>query len=177
MNFDNFEYILIGIFLFLIYFLIRNGVKQCPGNKIMIIFGVKNRHLPYKIVESKTTFIIPFLHIVKYFDLSVFTKEFRFNAKDENNTKFSLDVKFEYSISTEPVILDNAVKRMIDLPVERIEKLGEQIILVGAKKILEDRPVKKNDHIKLERDLSDSIMFDLEKQGFRLNSIKIDFYE
>ena len=168
-------YILIGILLIFIYLFIKNSVKQCPSNKIMIIYGRKGTVYPYKAVYEGFVFVIPLIQSVQFLDLTVFSKDIRLKAKDENNKDFNLNLSFTFSVSNEPAVLNNAVEYLIGLPEIKVEKFGANIIESNAKMIVESNKFKKYDHLKLENDFSQEIVHELEKVGLKLININIIF--
>jgi flotillin len=114
-------------FFFLIYLIKR--YKRCPSDKILVIFGKVGKGQSSRCIHGGGALVIPLFQDYRYLGLTPMTISIPLqNALSLQNIRINVPSTFTVGISTDPMIMNNAAERLLDLPTGDIEAMAREII-------------------------------------------------
>lgn len=156
------------------YFVVIKNYKRCPANKIMVIYGKVGGNKPYKFYIGGAAFVFPVIQEVDFLDLTVMSELINMKLKAYDNFDINFKARINFAISTDPNVIPNAVVRLIGLSEFEIKKIAVDIIKSRIREVLLlSNKDSLQDNVKLEHDIYENIMHNLEKNGLSITNIEI----
>ena len=124
----------IVVVLFAAVAAIISRYRECPSDKIMVIYGKvgtdKNGQAKSaKCIHGGAAFIVPVIQSYQYLDLTPISINVDLkNALSKQNIRVDVPSRFTVGISTEPGIMQNAAERLLGLKMMEIQELAKDII-------------------------------------------------
>ena len=117
------------LFLFFLMFVIKQ-YKRCPSNMILVIYGKVGTNRAALCLHGGGKFVIPLLQDYAYLRLETLVIDIPLEgALSLNNIRVNVPATFTVGISTDPVLMNNAVERLLHLDERTIRDQAQDIIL------------------------------------------------
>ena len=114
-------------FFFLLYLIKR--YKRCPSDKILVIFGKVGKGQSANCIHGGGALVIPLFQDYRYLGLTPMTIPIPLQgALSLQNIRINVPSTFTVGISTDPMIMNNAAERLLELPIAEIEGMAREII-------------------------------------------------
>ena len=157
------------IIISIIFFAVAKNYKRCPANKIMVISGKLEGNKPYKFFVGGATFVIPIIQSVDFLDLTVMSEQISLKLKAADNTDINFKARINFAISTDPNVIPNAIERLMGISEFEIKEMAVDTVKSGIRKVLiQSDKDSIRDNVKLEHDIFENIMHNLQKNGLCL---------
>jgi flotillin len=112
---------------FLIYLLKR--YKRCPSDKILVVYGRVGKGQSSRCIHGGGALVVPLFQDYRFLSLTPITIAIPLqNALSMQNIRINVPSTFTVGISTDPMIMNNAAERLLELPVSEIESMAREII-------------------------------------------------
>jgi hypothetical protein len=110
--------------------LVARQYKRCPSNRILVIFGRVGHGRSSKCLMGGGAFVMPLVQDCAYLSLEPIAIDIPLEAAPtRDGVRVNVPSTFTVAISTDPVLMNNAVERLLNLPVEMIREQAQGIIL------------------------------------------------
>ncbi len=162
-------FLVIGLFV-MFTVLATKYYKRCPSNAILVIFGRMRQGNDYECLHGGARFIIPMLQDYRWLGLDPIRVEISGPAAtDEVARSLLLPNVFNVAIGTEPDLMQNAAKRLLDRSSAEIRQFAEDVIVARLDRILaEQRSRPAGDADTVIDSLNKSVESNLNQVGLTL---------
>jgi flotillin len=110
-----FAFVLLAVFAIA---LIVRQYKRCPSNRILVVYGRIGGERASKCIHGGGVLVIPLIQDYAYLALEPLVIEIPLTgALSLNNIRVNVPSTFTVGISTDPVLMNNAAERLLNLPV------------------------------------------------------------
>ncbi len=122
--------IIAGSVLFVFFSLyLANRYKRCPSDKILVVFGKVGAGQSARCIHGGGALVWPLIQDFRYLSLTPMTINIPLqNALSLQNIRINVPSTFTVGVSTDPVIMQNAAERLLELPSQVIEDMAREII-------------------------------------------------
>jgi flotillin len=123
--------VIVALAVLLVFFLIylASRYKRCPSDKILVVYGKVGAGQSARCIHGGGALILPLIQDHRYMHLTPITISIPLqNALSLQNIRINVPSTFTVGISTDPVIMQNAAERLLDLPSAVIEDMAREII-------------------------------------------------
>src|SRR5688572_11253612 len=115
--------------LFFVVFVIKQ-YKRCPSNRVLVIYGKVGGQKASKCLHGGGAFVVPLIQDYAYLSLEPMVIDIPLEgALSLNNIRVNVPSTFTVGISTDPVMMNNAAERLLNLPVQAVREQAQDIIL------------------------------------------------
>ena len=168
--------IIVLAILLLIIIGIFTRYKRCPSDKVLVVTGKVGGNHTSKCIHGGTVFIMPVLQDYAYLDLTPFILNIDLkNVLTKQAIRVDIPLKCTLAISTEPVVVNNAAKRLLHKPLDYIKELAQDIIQGQIRLVIAATDVEELDsrQDKIIQDLTNKIENEIRKIGLDLININL----
>ena len=123
---------IVAVLLVLIVFpvLLIRQFKRCPSNRVLVIYGRVGADKSSKCLHGGGAFIWPLVQDYSYLSLEPMAIEIPLEgALSQNNIRVNVPSTFTVGISTDPILMNNAAERLLNLSSMQIQGQAQDIIL------------------------------------------------
>lgn len=170
---------IIGAVLLLLLFFTIFVVKQykrCPSNRILVVFGRVGAEKAAKCIHGGGTFVIPLIQDYSYLSLEPLAIDIPLEgALSLNNIRVNVPATFTVGISTDPVLMNNAAERLLNLREERIREQAQDIILGQLRLVIATLSIEEinKDREKFMKLVNENVAKEINKIGLELINVNI----
>lgn len=170
---------LIGAGLLVLLFvsvLIIKQYRRCPSNRVLVIFGKVRGAKASKCLHGGGTFVIPLIQDYSYLSLDPIAIEIPLEgALSQNNIRVNVPSTFTVGISTDPVLMNNAAERLLNLPIQAIREQAQDIILGQLRLVIATLSIEEinKDREKFMRLINENVEQEINKIGLELINVNI----
>lgn len=116
--------------LLMVITLVVRQYKRCPSNKILVIYGKVGSNRAAQCLHGGGKFVVPLIQSYSYLGLDPLVIEIPLEgALSLNNIRVNVPATFTVGISTDPVLMNNAAERLLNLDDRKIRDQAQDIIL------------------------------------------------
>ncbi|MCB9848583.1 MAG: flotillin family protein [Phycisphaeraceae bacterium] len=169
-----------GAALLIFFFVIAIAVKQykrCPSNKILVVFGrVSGPNAAAKCMHGGSTFIIPLFQDYSFLSLEPLVIDIPLEgALSLNNIRVNVPSTFTVGVSTNPVLMNNAAERLLNLSVSSIREQAQDIILGQLRLVIATLSIEEinKDREKFMNLINENVAQEINKIGLDLINVNI----
>ncbi|MCA9310544.1 MAG: hypothetical protein KDA21_05010 [Phycisphaerales bacterium] len=109
---------------------IASRYKRCPSNRVLVIYGKVGSNKSAKCLHGGGAFVIPLIQDYSYLGLEPLVIDIPLEgALSLNNIRVNVPSTFTVAISTDPILMNNAAERLLNLSVAAIRDQAQDIIL------------------------------------------------
>jgi len=118
-----------GVLITFFTLYLASRYRRCPSDKILVIYGKVGTGQSARCVHGGGALILPLIQDYRYISLTPMTISIPLqNALSMQNIRINVPSTFTVGVSTDPVTMQNAAERLLDLPARQIEQMAGEII-------------------------------------------------
>lgn len=164
--------------LLLLFFsiLIVRQYKRCPSNRILVIYGKVGKDKSSKCLHGGGAFVLPLVQDYAYLSLEPIVIEVPLEgALSLNNIRVNAPATFTVGVSTDPVIMQNAAERLLNLPIQVIREQAQDIILGQLRLVIATMSIEEinKDREKFMNLINKNVAEEINKVGLDLINVNI----
>jgi flotillin len=156
--------------------LVATRYKRCPSNRILVKYGKVGGSQAAKCFHGGGAFIIPFIQDYAYLFLEPLVIEIPLEgALSLNNIRVNVPSTFTVGVSTDPVLMNNASQRLLNLPAQAIREQAQDIILGQLRLVIATLSIEEinKDREKFENLIRENVTHEINKVGLELINVNI----
>lgn len=167
-----------AVLLLLVFFavFVVKQYKRCPSNRILVIFGRVGGDRASKCIHGGGTFVVPLIQDYSYLSLEPLAIDIPLEgALSLNNIRVNVPATFTVGISTDPVLMNNAAERLLNLREERIREQAQDIILGQLRLVIATLSIEEinKDREKFMKLINENVAKEINKLGLELINVNI----
>ncbi len=167
-----------AVLLLLVFFtvFVVKQYKRCPSNRILVIFGRVGGDRASKCIHGGGTFVVPLIQDYAYLSLEPLAIDIPLEgALSLNNIRVNVPATFTVGISTDPVLMNNAAERLLNLREERIREQAQDIILGQLRLVIATLSIEEinKDREKFMKLINENVAKEINKIGLELINVNI----
>lgn len=166
-----------GLLLFLFFsILIVRQYKRCPSNRILVVFGKVGKDKSSKCLHGGGTFILPLIQDYSFLSLEPIVIEVPLEgALSLNNIRVNAPATFTVGVSTDPLIMQNAAERLLNLQTQVIRDQAQDIILGQLRLVIATMSIEEinKDREKFMSLINKNVAEEINKIGLELINVNI----
>lgn len=170
---------LIGAIVLILLFFVTLVVKQykrCPSNKILVIYGKVGSNQAAQCLHGGGKFVVPLIQSYSYLGLDPMVIEIPLEgALSLNNIRVNVPATFTVGISTDPVLMNNAAERLLNLDDRKIRDQAQDIILGQLRLVIATLSIEEinKDREKFMTLINTNVAEEINKIGLVLINVNI----
>ncbi|MBX3358404.1 MAG: hypothetical protein KF745_08245 [Phycisphaeraceae bacterium] len=160
---------LLLLVLFMLVFIVQR-YRRCPSNRILVIYGQVGGGKASRCLHGGGAFVWPLVQDYAYLSLEPLVIEIPLEgALSQNNIRVNVPSTFTVGISTDPVLMNNAAERLLNLTTQAIREQAQDIILGQLRLVIATLTIEE-----INRDREKFMMLINENVGQEINKIGLD---
>ncbi len=170
---------LIGAFILLLIFFVVFVIKQykrCPSNRILVVYGRVGGNKAAKCMHGGGTFVVPLIQDYAYLALEPLVIDIPLEgALSLNNIRVNAPATFTVGISTDPVLMNNAAERLLNMRVETVREQAQDIILGQLRLVIATLTIEEinKDREKFMKLINENVANEINKLGLELINVNV----
>ncbi|HVU64586.1 MAG TPA: SPFH domain-containing protein [Phycisphaerales bacterium] len=165
--------LLVGLFILAF---VSMRYKRCPSNRILVKFGRVGSGRASMCIHGGGTFVVPLIQDYAYLSLEPLAIEIPLEgALSQNNIRVNVPATFTVGISTDPVLMNNAAERLLNLPVQAVREQAQDIILGQLRLVIATLTIEEinKDREKFMNLINENVAQEINKIGLDLINVNI----
>jgi flotillin len=164
--------------LLLLFFAIfvAKQYKRCPSNRILVIYGRVGTNKAAKCLHGGGTFVIPLIQDYSYLALEPIVIDIPLEgALSLNNIRVNVPSTFTVGVSTDPVLMNNAAERLLNLNIAAIREQAQDIILGQLRLVIATLTIEEinKDREKFMHLINENVAQEVNKIGLELINVNV----
>jgi len=163
------------ILAFAVFFVVHQ-YKRCPSNRILVIYGKVGADRAAKCIHGGGKFVIPLIQDHAFLNLDPLVIEIPLEgALSLNNIRVNVPSTFTVGISTDPVLMNNAAERLLNLDERKIRDQAQDIILGQLRLVIATLSIEEinKDREKFMALINANVAEEINKIGLQLINVNI----
>ncbi len=170
--------LIFGAVLLVLFFglLVASRYKRCPSNRILVIYGRVGQERASKCLHGGGAFVWPMIQDYAFMNLEPLVIEIPLEgALSLNNIRVNVPANFTVAISTDPVLMNAAAKRLLPLNAGQIRELAQDIILGQLRLVIATLTIEEinKDREKFMNLINENVEQEVNKVGLELINVNI----
>ena len=161
--------------LFIVLF-IASRYKRCPSNRILVVYGSVGRDRASKCFHGGGAFIWPLIQDYAYLSLEPLVIEIPLEgALSLNNIRVNVPSTFTVGVSTDPVLMNNAAERLLNLHPQQVREQAQDIILGQLRLVIATLSIEEinKDREKFMHLVNENVAQEINKIGLDLINVNV----
>ncbi len=162
------------VFFALLFFASR--YKRCPPNRVLVIWRQGDKGTSLKCVHTGGQLVWPVVQDYAYMTLEPLVIEIPLEgALSLNNIRVNVPSTFTVGISTDPVLMNNAAERLLNLNQQAIREQAQDIILGQLRLVIATLSIEEinKDREKFMGLINENVTQEINKIGLTLINVNI----
>ncbi len=170
---------LVGAFVLLFFFIVifvATRYKRCPSNRILVVYGSVGRDRASKCFHGGGAFIWPLIQDYSYLSLEPLVIEIPLEgALSLNNIRVNVPSTFTVGVSTDPVLMNNAAERLLNLHPQQVREQAQDIILGQLRLVIATLSIEEinKDREKFMHLVNENVAQEINKIGLDLINVNV----
>ncbi len=163
------------LFVFVAAF-IATRYKRCPSNRILVVYGRVAGSMAAKCLHGGGAFILPLIQDHAFMSLEPQVIDIPLEgALSLNNIRVNVPSTFTVGISTDPVLMNNAAERLLNLDDRKIREQAQDIILGQLRLVIATLSIEEinKDREKFMALINENVTMEINKIGLELINVNI----
>ncbi len=163
------------LFLFFVVFLVKQ-YKRCPSNRVLVIYGKVGGSRASKCLHGGGAFVVPLIQDYSFLSLEPMVIDIPLEgALSLNNIRVNVPATFTVGISTDPVLMNNAAERLLNLPVQAVREQAQDIILGQLRLVIATLTIEEinKDREKFMKLINENVGQEINKIGLELINVNV----
>ncbi|MDZ4754270.1 MAG: SPFH domain-containing protein [Phycisphaerae bacterium] len=156
-------------------FIVRQ-YRRCPSNRILVVFGRVGGGKAARCIHGGGTLIIPLIQDWAYLSLEPMVIDIPLSgALSLNNIRVNVPATFTVGVSTDPVMMNNAAERLLNLSTLQIREQAQDIILGQLRLVIATLTIEEinKDREKFMKLINENVGQEINKIGLDLINVNI----
>lgn len=169
-------YVAAVVVFFVLFASIINRYRRCPSDKILVIYGNRNKKGSAKCVHGGGAFVWPIIEDYAYLSLTPISIDANLtNALSKQNIRVDVPSRFTVGISTDPECMNAAAERLLGQTPAQIQELARDILFGQLRLVIATMSIEElnNDRDKFLESISANVEVELKKIGLRLINVNV----
>lgn len=168
-----------GVLLFVVFFALvffASRYKRCPPNRILVIWKQGNKSSSLKCVHTGGQLVWPVVQDYSYMTLEPIVIEIPLEgALSLNNIRVNVPSTFTVGVATDPVLMNNAAERLLQLNQQSIREQAQDIILGQLRLVIATLSIEEinKDREKFMGLINENVTQEINKIGLELINVNI----
>ncbi len=169
---------ILALLLVLLFFglLVARQYKRCPSNRILVIYGKVGKERSSKCLHGGGAFVVPLVQDYSYLSLEPIVIDIPLEgALSLNNIRVNVPATFTVAISVDPVLMNNAAERLLNMPVQVVREQAQDIILGQLRLVIATLTIEEinKDREKFMNLINENVGQEINKLGLYLINVNI----
>lgn len=167
--------VLVAIFFFTSLFFMRY-YRRCPSNRILVIYGSRVGERASRCLHGGGALVLPLIQDYAYLSLEPMVIDIPLEgALSQNNIRVNVPATFTVGISTDPVLMNNAAERLLNLSTIQIQEQAQDIILGQLRLVIATLTIEEinRDREKFMTLINENVAQEVNKIGLELINVNI----
>lgn len=150
--------------------------RRCPSNRILVVFGKVGGGRASRCIHGGGTMVWPLVQDYAYLSLEPLAIEIPLEgALSQNNIRVNVPATFTVGISTDPVLMNNAAERLLNLPTPQVREQAQDIILGQLRLVIATLTIEEinKDREKFMNLINENVAQEINKIGLELINVNI----
>ena len=150
--------------------------RRCPSNRILVVFGKVSGGKASRCIHGGGTMVWPLIQVYAYLSLEPLAIEIPLEgALSQNNIRVNVPATFTVGISTDPVLMNNAAERLLNLPTPQVREQAQDIILGQLRLVIATLTIEEinKDREKFMNLINENVAQEINKIGLELINVNI----
>ncbi|MFO0828612.1 MAG: SPFH domain-containing protein [Phycisphaerales bacterium] len=150
--------------------------RRCPSNRILVIFGRVGGGRAARCMHGGGTLVLPLVQDWAYLSLDPISIDIPLTgALSLNNIRVNVPATFTVGVSTDPVLMNNAAERLLDLSTQQIRDQAQDIILGQLRLVIATLTIEEinKDREKFMKLINENVGQEINKIGLELINVNI----
>jgi flotillin len=163
------------VVLFVIVFIVKQ-YKRCPSNRILVVYGKVGGGKAAKCIHGGGVFVVPLVQDYAYLSLEPLVIDIPLEgALSLNNIRVNVPATFTVGVSTNPVLMNNAAERLLNLGEQKITEQAQDIILGQLRLVIATLSIEEinKDREKFMTLINENVAQEVNKIGLELINVNI----
>jgi flotillin len=163
------------LFIFFLFFLAKR-YRRCPSNRILVVYGRVGRDRASKCLHGGGTFVWPLIQEYSYLSLEPLVIEIPLEgALSLNNIRVNVPSTFTVGVSTNPVLMNNAAERLLNLMTQQVREQAQDIILGQLRLVIATLSIEEinKDREKFMKLINENVAQEINKIGLDLINVNV----
>jgi len=165
-----------GLLILFFAIFIAKQYRRCPSNRILVIYGRVGRDKSSKCLHGGGAFIWPLIQDYAYLSLEPTVIDIPLEgALSLNNIRVNVPATFTVGVSTDPVLMNNAAERLLNLPTQQIREQAQDIILGQLRLVIATLTIEEinKDREKFMKLINENVGQEINKVGLDLINVNV----
>lgn len=166
----------VGLLLLFFLVLIIKQYKRCPSNRILVVYGKVGANRASRCVHGGGVFVIPLIQDYAYLSLEPTAIDIPLSgALSQNNIRVNVPSTFTVGVSTDPVLMNNAAERLLNLNSLQVQERAQDIILGQLRLVIATLTIEEinRDREKFMKLVNENVAQEINKIGLELINVNI----
>jgi flotillin len=163
------------LFIFTVAF-IATRYKRCPSNRVLVVYGRVAGDKAARCFHGGGAFILPLIQDCAFMGLEPQVIDIPLEgALSLNNIRVNVPSTFTVGISTDPVLMNNAAERLLNLDERQIREQAQDIILGQLRLVIATLSIEEinKDREKFMSLINENVTQEINKVGLELINVNI----
>lgn len=163
------------LFFFIVIF-VATRYKRCPSNRILVVYGSVGKDRASKCFHGGGAFIWPLIQDYSYLSLEPLVIEIPLEgALSLNNIRVNVPSTFTVGVSTDPVLMNNAAERLLNLHTQQVREQAQDIILGQLRLVIATLSIEEinKDREKFMHLVNENVAQEINKIGLDLINVNV----
>jgi flotillin len=150
--------------------------RRCPSNRILVIFGRVGGGKAAKCLHGGGTLVLPLVQDWAYLSLEPIVIDIPLSgALSLNNIRVNVPATFTVGVSTDPVLMNNAAERLLNLDTQQIRDQAQDIILGQLRLVIATLTIEEinKDREKFMKLINENVGQEINKIGLELINVNV----
>ncbi|MEM7622186.1 MAG: SPFH domain-containing protein [Planctomycetota bacterium] len=169
----------VGLIVFGLIFIViaANALyKRCPSNRILVIYGNVGGGRSSKCLHGGGSLVVPLIQAHAYMSLEPTVIDIPLEgALSLNNIRVNVPSTFTVGISTDPVLMNNAAERLLNLTTQEVREQAQDIILGQLRLVIATLSIEEinKDREKFMGLINENVTQEINKIGLELINVNV----
>ncbi|MBL9147625.1 MAG: flotillin family protein [Phycisphaerae bacterium] len=162
--------------LVVVALLVFRYYRRCPSNRILVIYGRVSGGKAAKCMHGGGTVVWPLIQDWAYLSLEPMVIDIPLSgALSLNNIRVNVPATFTVGISTDPVLMNNAAERLLNLTTQQIRDQAQDIILGQLRLVIATLTIEEinKDREKFMKLINENVAQEINKIGLELINVNV----
>ncbi len=163
------------LFLFMVI-LLATRYRRCPSNRILVIYGKVGANKASRCLHGGGAFVWPLIQDYSYLSLEPMVIDIPLEgALSLNNIRVNVPSTFTVGISQDPILMNNAAERLLNLNSQHVRELAQDIILGQLRLVIATLTIEEinNDREKFMTKINENVADEILKIGLALINVNV----